>query len=120
MPAEWIYEPCWETGKAVRWRIARADGAPLAIAGLWSRWQPAGGEPVVTFAMLTVHAGGHPLMQRFHKPDDEKRMVAVLDAADCDGWLDAPTATMASFLRALPAEALVAEPAPLPPRRRPA
>jgi putative SOS response-associated peptidase YedK len=120
VPAEWIYEPCWETGKAVRWRIARADGAPLAIAGLWSRWQPAGGEPVVTFAMLTVHAGGHPLMQRFHKPDDEKRMVAVLDAADCDDWLDAPTATMASFLRALPAEALVAEPAPLPPRRRPA
>ena len=118
VPAEWIYEPCWETGAAVRWRIARADGAPPAIAGLWSRWPPPGGEPVVTFAMLTVHAGGHPLMQRFHKPDDEKRMVAVLDAADFDAWLDAPPALMPAFLKPFPADGLVAEPAPLPPRRR--
>ena len=118
VPAEWIYEPCWETGKAVRWRIARADGAPMGIAGLWSRWQAPGGEPTVTFAMLTVDAGDHPLMQRFHKPDDEKRMVAVLEQHDFDAWLDAPVATMAALLRPCPAQNLAAEPAPLPPRRR--
>lgn len=118
VPAEWIYEPCWETGKAVRWRIGRADGAPLAIAGLWSRWQPPGGEPMVTFTMLTVNADGHPLMQRFHRPDDEKRMVVVLEADEVDGWLDAPAAAMAAWMRRAPAERLTAEPAPLPPRKR--
>jgi putative SOS response-associated peptidase YedK len=118
VPADWIYEPCWESGKAVRWKIGRADGAPLGIAGLWSRWQSAGGEPVVTFTMRTVNADAHELMRRFHKPDDEKRMVVALAPEDFDGWLDAPSATMAAWMRACPAEWLVAEPAPLPPRRR--
>lgn len=118
IPADWIYEPCWETGKAVRWRISRQDGGPLAIAGLWSRWQPPQGDPVVTFTMLTVNADGHELMQRFHKPDDEKRMVVVLEAQDIDGWLDAPAATMATWMRRCPADRLIAEPAPLPPRRK--
>ena len=118
VPADWIYEPCWETGKAVRWKIRRADGAPLAIAGLWSRWQPAGGEAQTTFTMLTVNADGHPLMQRFHRSDDEKRMVVVLEADEIDAWLDAPAATMAAWMRRTPAERLAAEPAPLPPRKR--
>ncbi|MBM3974756.1 MAG: SOS response-associated peptidase [Planctomycetes bacterium] len=118
VPADWIYEPCWETGKAVRWRIARADGAPLAIAGLWSRWQPTQGEPVVTFTMLTVNADGHELMQRFHKPGDERRMVVVLEGDEIDGWLTAPAAMMAAWMRRCPAERLVAAADPLPPRPR--
>jgi putative SOS response-associated peptidase YedK len=35
IPCEAFYEPNYETGKAVRWRIGMADGAPFAIAGLW-------------------------------------------------------------------------------------
>src|SRR5690606_6302105 len=33
VPCEAIYEPCYETGKAVRWRISRRDGRPMGIAG---------------------------------------------------------------------------------------
>ena len=32
IPAEAIYEPNWESGKAVRWSVARKDGRPLGIA----------------------------------------------------------------------------------------
>ncbi len=45
VPAEAIYEPNWETGKAVRWRISRRDGQPMGIAGLWGwlNWSPKNG-----------------------------------------------------------------------------
>ncbi|MEI7446244.1 MAG: SOS response-associated peptidase [Burkholderiales bacterium] len=115
VPAEAIYEPNWETGRAVRWKIRRVDGAPMGIAGLWGFWRGPDGRELLSFTMLTVNADGHPLMQRFHKPEDEKRMVAVLDEADYDRWLDAPVADTASFLERYPAEALEAEPAPRPP-----
>ncbi|WP_309936099.1 MULTISPECIES: SOS response-associated peptidase family protein [unclassified Caballeronia] len=38
IPCIGFYEPSYETGKAVRWRIGMADGSPLAIAGLWREW----------------------------------------------------------------------------------
>jgi putative SOS response-associated peptidase YedK len=113
IPAEAIYEPNWETGRAVRWRIARADGAPLAIAGLWNLWRGPDGRSIPTFTMLTVNADGHALMQRFHKPGDEKRMVVILDDADIDAWLDAPPERQRDFLTRFDADRLVATPAPL-------
>jgi putative SOS response-associated peptidase YedK len=119
VPAESIFEPNWEGGKAVRWRIRRRDGAPMGLAGLWAFWSGPDGRELLSFTMLTVNADGHPLMQRFHKPDDEKRMVVVLDEADYDRWLDAPRDRMTDFLQRYPADALEAEPAPLA-RRRPA
>jgi putative SOS response-associated peptidase YedK len=118
VPAENFYEPSWETGKAVRWRIRRGDGKPLGIAGLWGAWKGPDGRELLSFTMLTVNADGHPLMQRFHRPDDEKRMVAVLDEADYDAWLDAPQSRMPEFLARYPADSLAAEPAPLPRRGR--
>ena len=36
VPAEAFYEPDWRSGKAVPTRIARADGEPMGIAGLWA------------------------------------------------------------------------------------
>jgi putative SOS response-associated peptidase YedK len=63
--------------------------------------------------MLTVNAGGHALMRRFHKPEDEKRMVVTLDDAEYDIWLDAPAERMASFVRCYRAELLTAEAGPL-------
>lgn len=116
VPAEAIFEPNWEGGRAVRWRIARRDGAPMGIAGLWGAWRAPDGAELLSFTMLTVNADGHPLMQRFHKPDDEKRMVVVLDEADYDAWLDAPADRMRDFLQRYPADALDAVPSPRPPR----
>ena len=36
--------------------------------------------------MLTVNANDHPVMRQFHKPEDEKRSVIVLN--DPLQWLD--------------------------------
>jgi putative SOS response-associated peptidase YedK len=70
IPCTVFYEPNYETGKAVRWRIGMADGQPFAIAGLWRAWNEPEGV-TLSFTMLTVNADRHPLMQRFHKPGDD-------------------------------------------------
>ncbi len=114
VPAESIFEPSYESGKAVRWRIARNDDTPLAIAGLWE-WRPNGGpddQPLVSFTMLTINADVHPLMRRFHKPEDEKRMVALLRQDQYRPWLEAGAADMSAFLQPWPADQMKAEPAP--------
>jgi hypothetical protein len=37
--------------------------------------------------MLTINADDHALMRNFHKPDDEKLMVVILEEEDYDAWL---------------------------------
>lgn len=113
VPAESIFEPNYETGRAVRWRIARDDGAPLALAGLWE-WRPNGGpgdRPLVSFTMLTINADDHPLMRRFHRPEDEKRMVVVLGEDQYRTWLSG-SAAITDCLLPYPAGRLQAQPAP--------
>jgi putative SOS response-associated peptidase YedK len=112
VPVEAIYEPNWESGKAVRWRIGLASGLPFGIAGLWGWWRGPDGREMLSFTMLTVNADAHALMRRFHREGEEKRMVAILDPADYDAWLDCPVPRARDFLRPYPAERLVAEPAP--------
>lgn len=112
IPAEAFYEPDWRSGKAVPTRIACASGEPMGIAGLWSWWKSPKGEFVHSFAMLTINADEHPLMNRFHKPTDEKRMIVILPAGAYDDWLNAPPAQTHEFLRQYPADRLVAIPAP--------
>lgn len=109
IPAEAIYEPDWRTGKAISTRIARADGHPMGIAGLWSEWRNPQGARIHSFTMLTINADAHPVMRQFHKPGDEKRMIVILPEAAYDAWLQAPAANSRDFLRPFPAEALVAE-----------
>lgn len=113
IPAECVYLPHYdEAGKAARWQVARADGAPLGIAGLWSLGWSHNGAPVPSFAMLTVNADGHPLLHAFHKPDDEPRMVVVLDESDYEKWLNCPIDAMSGMMTRYPAASLTAEPAP--------
>ncbi|MDN2675627.1 SOS response-associated peptidase family protein [Janthinobacterium sp. SUN033] len=115
IPAANFFEPNYETGKPVRWRIERADGGPVAIAGIWE-YRPA--DQLLSFSMLTINADGHPLMQRFHKPDDEKRMVMILDPDQYQGWLDGSLVTEQDVYRQYPSDLLVAQPDPLPTRTR--
>lgn len=75
IPCERFYEPNYETGKPVRWKIGMESGEPLAIAGLWRAWEEPEGPPSLSFTMLTVNANEHLLMKRFHKPGDEKRSL---------------------------------------------
>lgn len=119
IPIECVFEPKWVNDKAERWKIERADGAPMGIAGLWSQgWSPVG-VAMMTFCMLTVKADDHTLMQQFHKPEDEKRMVAVLDESQYDAWLDCPEPDMLGMLTPYPAAALLASRAPLEARHAP-
>ena len=107
IPAQAIYEPDWRSGKAVPTRIERADGLPMAIAGLWDRWRSPQGQWVHSFTMLTLNADAHPFMNRFHKPGDEKRMVVILRDEDHEHWLTAKAAVSRSFIGCYPAEGLV-------------
>lgn len=108
IPAEAFFEPDWRSGKAVPTRISRADGQPMGIAGLWSTWRNPLGVITHSYTMLTIHAGDHPVMRQFHKPEDEKRMVVVLDEHDYDAWLAASASESLLFLRQFPAANMVA------------
>ena len=119
VPAENIFEPNYESGKAVRWRISHADARPLSVAGIWE-WKQDGpdGLPLLSFSMLTINADGHPLMRRFHKPGDEKRMLVLLDPPQYQGWLEGALVNDAAIYTPYPAEQLVAVADPMPPRAK--
>lgn len=109
IPADAFYEPDWRTGKAVATRIARADGEPMGIAGIWTGWKSPTGEILRSFSMLTINADAHPLMRLFHKPDDEKRMVVILPKERYQDWLEVPQEECQDFFALYPAAALTAE-----------
>ena len=117
IPAECIYEANYETGKAVRWAIRQAGDVPLGIAGIYEVWTTPEGDHRFGMAMLTVNADDHPFMRRFHRPEDEKRMVAVLSPSDYAAWLACPVTEAQAFLRPWHGP-LEGEPAPLPPRSK--
>jgi putative SOS response-associated peptidase YedK len=117
VPADAFYEPNWETGKAVRWRIEMADRAPFAIGGIWER-HGAGESMIESFSMLTVNADDHPIMNHFHRPEDEKRMPVIVPLRDYRAWLEATVESAAQFFQTYPAEEMTARPEPLPPRAK--
>lgn len=109
IPAEAIFEPDWRSGKAVPTRITRADGKPMGIAGLWGTWKSPKGDILHSYTMLTINADDHLFMRNFHKPQDEKRMVVILEERDYDAWLGAPAADSRAFLHSFPADNLVGQ-----------
>lgn len=127
IPADWFDEPNWETGKNEWWRFRRADGDPWGLAGLWNVWKdPATGEEVESYTMLTLHANSHPLMRRMHRPDldpatklplpfeqQDKRSVIAIEQADVDQWLAGTVQEAQELLRLSPAEVFDAGPRPL-------
>lgn len=114
VPMERWFEPNYESGRHQRWAIGRADGLPLAVAGLWRAWAEPDGRRVCSFTQLTVNADAHPLLARFHRPGDEKRALVPLPPERWDAWLRCRDAEQARALLALPDAALLtAAPAPL-------
>jgi putative SOS response-associated peptidase YedK len=97
--ADAFYEPNYETGKAVRSSIRQANGDPMGIASIWDTWtEPETGELIVTFSMLTINADVHPLMNRFHKPEEEKRTIVPLKPELFQDWLNATPDTARDLL----------------------
>jgi putative SOS response-associated peptidase YedK len=115
IPVEHFFESCWETGKAVRWQIQQHGEVPMGLAGIYRKWRDPQGNEVFTFAMLTVNADAHPVMQRFHRPGDEKRMVIILDRKDYDEWLSCSVKVAPKYFRQWEG-ALLAAPKPVPGR----
>lgn len=115
VPMARFYEPCWETGKAVRWSIHRQDGEPFTVAAIWDSWTDrATGEMVESFSMLTINADGHPVMGRFHRPGDERRSLVVVPVESRADWLAAPNEAARKFLRDMPSAEFTGEAAQMP------
>jgi putative SOS response-associated peptidase YedK len=114
VPMSCFFEPDYETGRAVRWRIARRDGEPFTVAALWDRWRRPDGEILHSFSMLTINADGHPVMGRFHRPGDEKRSLVVVPAEHRRDWLEADDPR--ELLREMPPDEFTSAPDPLPPK----
>jgi putative SOS response-associated peptidase YedK len=95
VPADAFYE--WHQGGAKSaerqpYAIARADGATLALAGIWDGWRTAGGEIVRSFAILTTAANS--AMRKLHE-----RMPVILEAPDWPLWLGEVPQDPAALLR---------------------
>ena len=110
VPMMAFIEDDWRSGKAQPTRIARVDGKPMGVAGLWESWTGADGEIIVSYTLLTVNANSHALMSRYQQPGNEKRMLAILNEGAYDAWLSARPEKAREFMRAYPANWLLANP----------
>jgi putative SOS response-associated peptidase YedK len=109
IPMQAFLEDDWRSGKAVPTRIARVDGKPMGVAGLWEYWAK-DGESITSFTLLTVNANSHALMNRYGHNGVEKRMPAILNEGAWSAWLTAPLDKAREFMRAYPANLLLANP----------
>jgi putative SOS response-associated peptidase YedK len=102
---EWRRERDPNTGRTIRsepFAVHRADGEPLALAGLWAIWRdPETAARVYTCSILTTDP--NELVARLHN-----RMPVVLDPGDWDAWLNeaTPTIDLRRLLRPAPAATL--------------
>lgn len=80
VPADAFYEWAGE-GKAKQpYAAARADGAPMALAGLWEGWRYGGGQVLRSFTILTTQAC-QALAHLHH------RMAVVVEPDEWPVWL---------------------------------
>lgn len=110
VPMAAFYEDDLRSGKPVPTRIARVDGKPMGVAGLWARWQGADGEVIISYCLLTVNANHHALLHRYGQPGSEKHMPAILNEGAYDAWLTARPEKAKEFIRQYAAQKLTANP----------
>jgi len=103
LPADGFYE--WDADRRP-WFIHRADGLPLAMAGIWETWRGPGDVRARTCAVIT----GAPSADVAPLHD---RCPVVVDAADYEIWLDrtVPGSAVEGLLRPPPDGLLVRRPA---------
>jgi putative SOS response-associated peptidase YedK len=92
VPADAFYEWQVRGGAKIPYAVARADGDPLAIAGLWEGWRGADAEVLRTFTILTTDA--NDTLRPLHE-----RMPVVLEKADWPVWLGEREGDYAALLR---------------------
>src|SRR5690242_3922947 len=74
--------------------IARADGLPLFLAGLWETWRGGEGKKLRTFTVLTTAPMPGSKMSALHE-----RMPVVLSPADTDLWLGERQGDVAALMK---------------------
>jgi putative SOS response-associated peptidase YedK len=107
IPADGFFE--WQKtpdGSKQPYLMARPDGEPFTMAGLWELWQPPGtDEPLETCTIITTEA--NETVAPIHH-----RMPVILSASDREAWLDpAPPSAeaLAALLRPAPDDTLIAQ-----------
>jgi putative SOS response-associated peptidase YedK len=87
---EAFYEHHHRKGKTFPFRIAKRDGSPLMLAGLWDEWyDESSGQSVPSCTIVTTEA--NPMMQFIHnnpKNADGPRMPVILEGEDRWKWLN--------------------------------
>jgi putative SOS response-associated peptidase YedK len=103
VPADGFYE--WQVLAAGKQpvHVARRDGAPFGMAGLYERWHSPDGEVLDTCTILTTRANA--LLRPVHD-----RMPVIIAPADYARWLDASRQDIDDLLAPAPDEALRAQP----------
>lgn len=111
VPMRSFYEPCYESGKSVRFKIARHDQQPFTVAAIWDVWSDHL-HTVCSFSLLTMNADRHPLMKRFHRPKDEKRSIVIVPAESRMDWLHGDHRMARSLIQEVPVDEFYTEAAP--------
>lgn len=95
VPADAFYE--WQSSGGTKqpWAFARADGAPLALAGLWESWRAPDGGTLRSFALLTTAANAD--MAPVHH-----RMPVIIARDSWPAWLGAAPDEAAGLLAPAP------------------
>ncbi len=98
--ADGFYEWKREEGQTpLPWWVTRADGAPMAMAGIWQDWER-DGEALTTCAVVTTDANA--AMAPIHH-----RLPVILDPADWPLWLGEAGKGAATLMKSAPEDALV-------------
>ncbi|MCX7890575.1 MAG: SOS response-associated peptidase [Rhodobacteraceae bacterium] len=100
IPADGFYE--WtraDPKKPLPWYIHRADGAPMALAGIWQDWEREG-QRITGCAIVTTDAG--PGMSAIHD-----REPVIVERADWPLWLGEAGHGAAALMHAAPEGVLV-------------
>lgn len=92
VPIDAFYEWQQVEGGKIPHAIARADGAPMALAGIWEGWRGTDGTVLRTFTVLTTAAC--QALEHLHH-----RMPVVLEPPDWALWLGEEEGPYGELLR---------------------
>ena len=107
VPADGFYERLPQPdGSKQYYRIALANDAPFAFAGLWEHWRsPDGSESRLTFTIVTTRANA--LVAELHP---KQRMPIILAPEDHEAWLKAGDQEIERLLVPFPTERMRSDP----------
>jgi len=97
VPASGFFEWQGAPGRKQPYAITLPGHPLFAFAGLWERWQPAEGDPLETFTIVTTDA--NEAVAPVHD-----RMPAILAAEAVDLWLEGPADEARGLLKPWPGE----------------